>query len=101
MKLRDGSSTEGVAIEKLIQDGADLSLYVEDLKADSIDNFTRKKKVTMKIINQKIDFTTFGDYAVRYNELYVPTVPLAYPFYSDTGYRFRFNLFERDDSYAI
>lgn len=56
MKLVDGSSTDLVPIEKLEADGADLELYEEDLEADSIETFLRKKKVAMKIINQKIEF---------------------------------------------
>lgn len=51
MKLADGSSDELVSIEKLTSDGADIELYVEDLKADSIDNFVRNKKVAFKVIN--------------------------------------------------
>ena len=51
MKLKDGSSDEQFPIETLVEQGADLTLYKEDLKADSIDNFTRFKKVTLKIIN--------------------------------------------------
>lgn len=65
MALKDGSSEELFAIEKLLAEGADLSLYEEDLKADSIDNWTKLKVIGMKVINQKIDFTTFGEYAVR------------------------------------
>jgi hypothetical protein len=101
MKLRDGTSTEGVAIEKLIEDGADLTLYEEDLKADSIDNFIRYKKIAMKIFNQKIDFTTFDDYAVRYNEVWTPTITMTSPSYTDSGYRFRYNNFDRDDKYFV
>ena len=71
MRLKDGSSDEQFPIETLMEQGADLTLYKEDLKADSIDNFTRFKKATLKIINQKIDFNEIhGAYAVRYNELY-------------------------------
>jgi hypothetical protein len=91
MKLADGSSDELFPIEQLITDGADLDLYIEDLKADSIDNFTRYKKLAMKVINQKIEFNNFGDYAVRNNELFVPTIPLSSERYSETGHRFRYN----------
>jgi hypothetical protein len=101
MMLKDGTSTESIDIATLVADGANLRLYEEDLEADSIDNWVRLKKAAMKIINQKIDFTTFDDYAVRFNELHVPSVPLVYPSYSDTGYRFRFNLFERSDGYIL
>jgi hypothetical protein len=38
---------------------------------------------------------------VRYNEVYAPTIPMRHPFYSNTGYRFRYNYFERDDKYAL
>lgn len=44
MHLADGSSEDTFPIETLVEEGKDLSLYVEDLKADSIDNFTRFKK---------------------------------------------------------
>lgn len=99
MHLKDGSSTDLVDYATLVADGADLDLYVEDLEADTIDNFLRKKKATFKVLNQKIDFTTFDKYAVRYNEVFIPTVDLAYPNYSDTGYRFRYNIFDRADGY--
>jgi hypothetical protein len=101
MMLKDGTSTESIDIATLIANGANLELYEDDLEADTIDNWVRLKKASMKIINQKIDFTTFEKSAVRYNELFVPSVPLMYPRYSDTGYRFRFNVFERVDGYVI
>lgn len=99
MKLADESSDELFPIETLIAEGKDLTLYEEDPDADSIDNFTKNKKIAMKIINQKIDFTTFGDYAVRQNELFAPSIPMRSPSYSDTGYRFRYNQFDRTDGY--
>ena len=99
MKLADESTDELFPIETLIAEGKDLTLYEEDPDADSIDNFTKNKKIAMKIINQKIDFTTFGDYAVRQNELFAPSIPMRSPSYSDTGYRFRYNQFDRTDGY--
>lgn len=51
MKLADGSSDERFPIETLIAEGKDLDLYKEDPNADSIDNFTKNKKIAMKIIN--------------------------------------------------
>ena len=102
MKLADGSSDETFPIETLVEQGADLTLYKEDLEADSIDNWTRYKKIGMKIINQKIDFSDIhGEYAVRQNELFAPSIPMAYPTYSDTGHRFRYNYFDRVDGYLI
>ena len=101
MLLKDRSTDVSVDIKTLVDQGADLRLYEEDLEADTIDNWVRYKKAALVIINQKIDFTTFSQYAVRYNELYAPTVPLAYPSYSDTGYRHRYNVFERDDGYIL
>jgi hypothetical protein len=70
------------------------------MSADSIDNFTRNKKVGFKIINQKIEFGNMEGYAVRNNEVYIPTVSLGYQ-YSDTGYRFRYNKFTKTDGYLI
>jgi hypothetical protein len=93
MILKNSTNTGSVDIATLKAEGADLMLYEEDLKADSIDNWVRYKKVFIRIINQKIDFTTFNYYAVRYNERYTPSIPLAYPSYTDSGYRFRYNIF--------
>ena len=56
MKLTDGSSPDLISYDKLKNDGSNLDLYIEDLTADSIDNFVRNKKVAMKVINQKIEF---------------------------------------------
>jgi hypothetical protein len=80
---------------------ADRDLYEEDLKADSIDNWMRYKKISLKVLNQKIDFSTFDKIAVRYNEIFFPSIPMAYPSYSDTGYRFRYNQFDRSDGYIF
>jgi hypothetical protein len=80
---------------------ADRDLYEEDETADSIDTWMRKKRIGLKVLNQKIDFTTFEEVAVRYNEIFLPSIPLAYPSYSDTGYRFRYNQFDRADGYLI
>ena len=78
-----------------------LNQYTEDLEADTIDNWLLYKLAAMKIINQKIDFNGFTDYDVRYNEAFTPTIPLEYPSYSDTGYRFRYNAFERQDGWFV
>jgi hypothetical protein len=51
MKLKDGTSTDSIDIATLKADGANLKLYYEDLEADSIDNWLREKKASMKIIN--------------------------------------------------
>ena len=49
----------------------------------------------MKLLNSKIDFYEFGETAVRFNEVFIPGVPMTH--YSDTGYRFRYNVFDRQD----
>ena len=100
MKLADGSSEELTSYEQLVSEGADLDLYIEDLSADSIDNFVRHKKVAMKIINQKIEFGNMEGYAVRNNEVFMPSVPLGKE-YSDCGYRFRYNKFIKTDGYLL
>ena len=99
MKLKSDLTAPSVNYNTIAQ--ADLINYEEDLEADTIDNWLRYKVAAMKIINQKIDFTAFSDYDVRYNEMFVPSIPLAYPSYSDTGYRFRYNAFDRQDGYFI
>jgi hypothetical protein len=40
-----------------------------------------------------------GSYAVRNNEIFIPAISIAWGFYSDTGYRFRYNNFERYDNW--
>ena len=72
----------------------ELDLWEVDLEAESIDNYLRNKVIAMKLINQKIDFLTFDEWAVRYNEVFIPSVPM-FDAYSDTGYRFRRNNFNR------
>ena len=99
MKLKSDLTAPSVDYSTIAE--ADLINYTEDLEADTIDNWLRYKVAAMKIINQKIDFTAFSDYDVRYNEMFVPSIPLAYPSYSDTGYRFRYNAFDRQDGYFI
>lgn len=79
----------------------DLKDYEEDLEGTSIDNWIRDKVVAMKLINQKIDFITFEDWAVRYNEVFIPGVPMGNGLFSDTGYRFRYNDFQRQDGWLI
>ena len=93
MKLKSDLTAPSVDYNTIAKE--DLINYEEDLEADTIDNWLRYKVAAMKIINQKIDFTGFSDYDVRYNEMFVPSIPLAYPSYSDTGYRFRYNAFDR------
>ena len=100
MRLADGSSDELFTIEQLQNDGADLDMYEEDLNADTINNFVRNKKFAMKIINQKIMFEDFGDYSVRYNEIFAPSVALGKE-YSDCGYRFRYNKFIKTDGWLL
>ena len=59
----------------------------------------RHKKIALKVLNQKIDFTTFEPLAVRYNEIFMPSISMGNGAYSDTGYRFRYNQFDRGDGW--
>jgi hypothetical protein len=52
-------------------------------------------------LNKKIDFSSYGISAVRESELYLPSIPLAGNLYSDTGYRFRRNYFDRNDNWLL
>jgi hypothetical protein len=49
------------------------------------------------MVNKKIDFTSYNEYAVRETEVYLPAISIAANLYSNTGYRFRRNYFDRDD----
>lgn len=69
--------------------------YFEDLEAESIDNWLRNKMVALKFVNQKINFLTFDDWAIRYNEVFAPGVPMGDGKFSDIGHRFRYNDFDR------
>jgi hypothetical protein len=69
--------------------------YYEDLEADSIDNWTRTKMVALKLVNQKINFLTFDEWAIRYNEVFAQAVPIGNGYFSDIGHRFRYNDFAR------
>lgn len=77
----------------------EISKYEEDLEADSIDNWIRPKLATIKMINDQIDFLEYGDRAVRNNEIFIPAVNMGPGHYSDTGHRFRFNRFDRQDGW--
>ena len=58
-----------------------------------INTWLSQKIVHMRIINDKIDFTKFDEEAERQNEIWMPAIKLKPGLYSDTGYRFRENLF--------
>jgi hypothetical protein len=49
------------------------------------------------MLNKKINFLSFDEYAVRETELYIPAIPIAANLYTNTGYRFRRNYFDRND----
>lgn len=59
--------------------------------------WTEEKIAAMKLLNTKIDFYDFSDLAIRYNEVFIPGIPMNA--YSDTGYRFRYNEFDRTDGW--
>ncbi len=57
-----------------------------------IKNWLEKKSVHLRIINDKIDFTQYGDETVRQNEIWMPVMRFKFGFFSDAGYRFRENI---------
>lgn len=67
--------------------------------SDEITTWLADKYATFKVLNQKIDFTDRDEFAVRLNEVFIPSVHLASGLFSDTGYRFRYNIFERYDNW--
>ena len=68
---------------------------------EDIDKWLANKFATFKVINTKIDFNSFEVIATRQNEVFVPNVPLASGFFSDTGNRFRANNFYRTDFWLV
>ena len=56
-----------------------------------IESFLEDKKISFKIINQKIDFNERGPKAFRFNEVFVQTIEMKAGKFSDTGHRYRFN----------
>jgi hypothetical protein len=71
--------------------------YPECATPPEIETYLDDKKIGFKIINQKIDFNERGDTAVRYNEVFVQTIKMTAGLFSDTGHRFRYNIFNRVD----
>ena len=66
---------------------------------DEIEEWIATKQIQLKVIDNKIDFTNLDNYAVRQTEKWLPMVPLKKGSFSDTGYRFRKNSFERKDNW--
>ena len=64
-------------------------------------NYLQNKRLVIKMLNRKIDFGDYGNYAVRESEVYLPSIPIAGTLYSDTGYRFRRNYFDRNDNWLL
>ena len=48
-------------------------------------------------ISEQVDFNDRDEEAVRYNEIYTPSVPLDLAQFGDFGCRFRYNKFDRQD----
>ena len=66
---------------------------------DDINEWLDTKKIHMKIIDNKIDFNSFDDHPIRETEKWMPMIDLSPGHYSDSGYRFRKNTFQRDDEW--
>ena len=74
--------------------------YPECASPSDIENYLETKKIGFKIINQKIDFNERGPKAVRFNEIFVQTIDMRAGKFSDTGHRFRYNIFNRIDHWV-
>lgn len=64
-----------------------------------IDDFLEYKKFTFKTLNKKIDFNEFGSFSVRENEIFLSQAPMHRGAYTDGGYRFKFNKFNKKDNF--
>lgn len=52
--------------------------YPDCAPQEEIEAWMSSKLATMKVINTKIDFLDRGDFAVRYNEIFIPSVSIAW-----------------------
>ena len=66
---------------------------------DEINQWIRTKVIQYSVLDNRIDFTQMDEYAVRQTEIALPNAPMKYGYYSDTGYRFRKNTFNRNDEW--
>ena len=63
----------------------------------NINKWLSTKAAHMRVLNMKIDFTLYSDQIIRQNEIWLPAVQLKAGIYTDQGYRFRENTFEKAD----
>ena len=71
--------------------------YPECASRKEIDEWTKWKKATFKLISSKIDLNERNDRAVNYEEIFLNQAPLAAGLYTDSGFRLRYNAFNRQD----
>ena len=45
------------------------------------------------------DFDSFNEFPIRESEIWLPSIPLRSGLYTDTGYRFVKNIFEKQDQW--
>ena len=64
---------------------------------DEINEWLKTKSVHLRVLNDKIDFTTFNDDTTRKNEIWMPVLKFKPGLYSDAGYRYRENTFDKKD----
>ena len=60
---------------------------------EEIREWTERKTARLRIINQKIDFNDFSAQPFRQFEVFLPNIPLAEKHFTDSGYRYRRNIF--------
>ena len=73
---------------------------IECASENEIDAWLERKKVGFRIIQSKLDFSTFDyDHVIRQNEVYSRTIPINAGKFSDVGYRMRKNDLELKDKF--
>ena len=72
----------------------------ECAKESEIDDWTRSKKAMFRILDSKMNFNNFT-MSIRQSELFMPSIPLSKGSFSDTGYRFRKNIFNHRDDWGF
>ena len=53
----------------------------------------------MKVLNVKSDLSNFGGNSLRENEVWLGSTSMKAGLFTDNGYRFRENVFEKTDNY--
>lgn len=64
-----------------------------------IDEWVGAKRIFVRVLNEKVDFKSWKTEAIRQNEIWVPMIPMNSGKFTDSGYRYRRNTFDKNDNW--